>query len=293
MQIYGAIQIFVLNKRFLRKPVTFFRLASEGASANAFFISYPKSGRTWFRFILANYFSLIYGLGVKVDLHNMFTVVPNFDFNAIRGIPSFKAKNWPAVVPLIPVSHLPYDNMLFRRRRVIFMIRDPRDVMVSAYFHETRHKHRFSGGMLAFLQNRKLGLPTLVQYLNGWADALGKCENVVISYEELSRDAETETARVLRFIDCRIDEGVLKTAISAAGFEAMREIEVLAGIPGHDYDRNDSDSLRMRRGKAQGYTEHLSAAEISFIENYCFDNLNPAAKSLVKRPTQVGEFEPL
>jgi hypothetical protein len=257
-------------------------LAREGALVNAFFSSYPKSGRTWFRFILANYFSSIYGLGVKVDLHNLFAVVPNFDFDAVRGIPSFKAKNWPTAVPLIPVSHHPYDNISFRRRRVIFMIRDPRDVMVSAYFHETRHKHRFSGGMSTFLQDYKLGIPALVRYLNGWADALGKCENVILSYEKLSLDTEAETARVLRFIGCRIDEGALKTAISAARFEAMREIEISAGIPGHDYDRSDSDSLRMRRGKAQGYTEYLSAAEIGIIENYCSKYLNPAARSLVK-----------
>ena len=131
---------------------------------NFFFNSYRKSGRTWFRFILANYFSSIYGLGIKVDLHNQFAVVPNFDFDAVRGIPSFKAKNWPAAMPLIPVSHHPYDSIFFRRRRVIFMIRDPRDVMVSAYFHETRHKHRFSGDMSTFLQDRKLGIPAWVRY---------------------------------------------------------------------------------------------------------------------------------
>ena len=58
------------------------------------------------------------------------------------------------------------------------MIRDPRDVIVSAYFAETRHKHRFSGGMSTFLQDYKLGNSALVRYLNGWADALGKSENV-------------------------------------------------------------------------------------------------------------------
>lgn len=163
------------------------------------------------------------------------------------------------------------------------MIRDPRDVMVSAYFHETRHKHRFSGGMSTFLQDYKLGIPALVQYLNGWANALGKCENVILSYETLSLDTEAETARVLRFIGCRIDEGAIKAAISAARFEAMREIEISAGIPGHDYDRSDSDSLRMRRGKAQGYPEYLSAAEIGIIENYCSEYLNPGARSLVKK----------
>jgi hypothetical protein len=41
--------------RMLRKEFGRSRLMLAAGSAAAFLASYPKSGRTWFRFILANY----------------------------------------------------------------------------------------------------------------------------------------------------------------------------------------------------------------------------------------------
>jgi len=37
----------------------------------------------------------------------MLSVVPKFDFDAIRGIQSFKEKNWPVAMPLIPSAITP------------------------------------------------------------------------------------------------------------------------------------------------------------------------------------------
>lgn len=163
------------------------------------------------------------------------------------------------------------------------MIRDPRDVMVSAYYHQTHHKHRFSDNMSAFIRDDKLGISALVRYLNGWAAALKKCENVVISYEKLSKDAVSETGRVLTFLGCAIDKTALNAAVKAARFEAMRELELDGGIPGHEYDRSNANSLRMRRGKVHEYSEDLPLEEVLFIENYCAMHLTPGAKLLLRQ----------
>lgn len=269
----------------LGKPVQLLRLALENKSGSAVLVSYPKSGRTWFRYILANYFSLLYDLKIDVTLQNCFEVIPNLDYDPVRGIPAFKSHNWPASVPKVYVSHREFSTMLFGRRRIIFIVRDPRDVMVSAYFHETRHKRRFSGGMMAFVTDKDRGLQALVRYLNGWARGLQSCENIVISYEGLSRNAASETARVLRFLGCPIDSSALKAAVEAASFEAMRDSEITGGIPGHDYDRTNTESLRMRRGKAHGFADYLSPEEISFIDDHLARSLSPDAKAMVQRST--------
>lgn len=278
-------KIQILNSRFLRKPRASLRLAHAGGSLNAFLNSYPKSGRTWLRFILANYFAIIYALGVEVNLDNLFSIIPNFDFDPARGMPGFKDKEWPSVVPLVAVSHHPYDRITFGRRRTIFMVRDPRDVMVSAYFHQTYHKHRFSGDVSEFLRNDQLGISALVRYLNGWAAALEKCENVVISYEKLSKGAVAEVTRVLTFLGCAIDKTALNAAVKAASFETMRKLELDRGIPGHEYDRSNASSLRMRRGKVHEFSKNLSLEEVRLIENYCAMHLTPGAKLLLRQTT--------
>lgn len=269
-----------VSRRIRSKVETYFGLAGAAASTDAFLASYPKSGRTWFRFILANYFAAAAKLDIDVSLHNMFAVLPNFDFDPVRGLPAFGFGGQPGV-PLISVSHRPYEQLLFRRRPVVFMVRDPRDVLVSAYFHATRHKHRFSGGMHDFLNDPSQGLPALLRYLNGWAAGLTRHRHHLLSYERLSADPAGSTAQVLTFLGVGIDHGALARAIELSHFETMRDRERREGIPAHDYDRSDGESLRMRRGKAGGYIDYLSDGEIALIEAACTAKLTPAAKELV------------
>src|SRR3546814_10093390 len=53
------------------------RLAA--ARADAFLVSYPKSGRTWLRYLLSCYFAESAKLGFEPDLTSTFRILPNFD----------------------------------------------------------------------------------------------------------------------------------------------------------------------------------------------------------------------
>jgi len=270
------------------KPFANWRLAHASSSIDAFLVSYPKSGRTWFRYILASYFSRYFAGSTDVNLTTCFSLVPNFDFDSTRGLPSYWKRSWPAQMPLVAVSHHPYSSRLFGRGKLILMVRDPRDVMVSAYFHETRHKRRYSGDMPAFLRDGQFGIASVVRYLNGWAGSLSGREHVVVQYESLFGDAFDETQKVLRLLGCPIDSEQLTAAIDASRFEAMRESEIATGIPGHNYDRGDPESLRMRRGKAHGYKEYLSATDEAYIMAHCRNNLSAAAKAVMEAGQQRG-----
>ena len=142
------------------------------ASADAFLVSYPRSGRTWLRYLLSCYFAESAGPGFEPDLTTTFCVLPNFDRDPARGVDVFIGRGAKADLPLVPVSHMPYRPQLFLDRPVLFMVRDPRDVIVSAYFHATRHKKSFSGDMGAFLSEEHYGLGALISYLNSWAEGL-------------------------------------------------------------------------------------------------------------------------
>lgn len=258
-----------------------FWLLASATSADGFLASFPKSGRTWFRFILANYFDTAAGLGVGVDLHKMFSVVPNFDRNPIRGVAAFHFQGRQPHVPLILVTHHGYRRSLFLGRPVIFMVRDPRDIMVSAYFHATRHKNRYCGTISDFLRDSQQGLPLLIRYLNGWAAGLRNHSHFILSYETLSTDPATATAKVLTFLGCGIDAAALRQAVEASRFEAMRNHEKIEGIPAHCYDREDQESMRMRRGKVGGFTDYLRPSDVVAIETICNTRLTPAAKMLL------------
>ena len=266
--------------RLWRKLTNRSRLAAVAASADAFLTSYPKSGRTWLRFILSTYFAKAAGVETTTDLHNMFRILPNFDFDPVRGVTAFEFSGSRAV-PFVPVSHHGYEASRFRARPVIFMIRDPRDVMVSAYFHATRHKHRFDGDIPSFLRDDRQGLPALARYLNGWAAGLSRHRALVVTYESLTADTEGGVRDILSFLGREVDEAKLGLAVEAARFDAMRAREQKEGLPAHDYDRDDAESLRMRRGKVQGFGDYLSEADVGFIETESATLLTPQAKQLV------------
>jgi alcohol sulfotransferase len=270
-------------KRAWRRVEKRVRLTAHAAQADSFLISYPKSGRTWFRYILSHYLAAIAGVPEPVDLHNMFSIVPNFDLDPVRGIPGHRFHGTKSAIPTVLVSHLDYSLSLFLKRPVIMMVRDPRDVVVSAYFHATRHKHRFAGSLSDFIADRDQGLPAMIDYLNRWAAGLSNRAHLVLSYEELSADAERQTEAVLEFLSCPIDRQALRAAVEAGRFESMQARERAEGIPAHDYDRNDIESLRMRRGKAGGFRDYLDDAQVAEVERLCAAHLTTAGKRLVGR----------
>ncbi|MDW9474455.1 sulfotransferase domain-containing protein [Sinorhizobium meliloti] len=257
------------------------RLTANAAQADSFLISYPKSGRTWFRYVLSHYLATIARVPETIDLHNMFSIVPNFDLDPVRGMPGYRFREAKDAIPTILVSHLDYRASLFLRRPVIMMVRDPRDVIVSAYFHATRHKHRFAGTLTEFIKDRDQGMPKMIDYLNGWAAGLSNRAHFVLSYEGLSVDTDGRTEAVLEFLRCPVDRTALRAAVEAGRFEAMQDRERVEGIPAHDYDRNDVESLRMRRGKAGGFRDYLDEAQVAEVERLCAADLTVAAKRLV------------
>lgn len=255
------------------------QLRDAARRADAFLVSYPKSGRTWLRFLLSCYLAELGKLGFTPDLTTTFRVLPNFDRDPVRGVGAFAAQG--TGMPLIPVSHLPYRPRLFLDRPVVFLVRDPRDVMVSAYFHATRHKQTFSGTIATFLDDHEYGTPALIRFLNGWADGLANGRHLIVSYERMLAESEFVVSAILSFLDVEIRHDILGRAIAAAQFDQMRDLEREQGIPGHAYDRADPQSLRMRSGKSKAFAEWLSDEQARGVLDRCRDELTPRAQALL------------
>lgn len=248
--------------------------------ADAFVASYPKAGRTWLRFILASYFNEVFRLGLDLNFRSLFWVIPNDGWDAERGLRAYRFRDRPEV-PFLVASHSRYRRLIFKRKSVMFVVRDPRDLMVSAYYHRTRHVHRFSGDIGTFLRDPQQGLADYVRHLNGWARNLDRHRSLLIGYEQLSANAERVVEDALRLIGVAPERAALRHAIEASTFERMQALEVETGIPAHTYDRSDPNSLRVRRGRVGGFIDDLSPADVDYIERTCRAQLTDAAKTLL------------
>lgn len=108
-----------------------------------FLVSFPKSGNTWMRFLLGNLLHPDKSVGF-VDIEN---VVPD-----IAGSPRADLRRVPR--PRLIKSHDCFDP---RYPRVIYIIRDPRDVAVSIYYYAKKVKNIDDSLPLdAFVQTRFL-----------------------------------------------------------------------------------------------------------------------------------------
>ncbi len=241
---------------------------------DAFLISYPKCGRTWLRAILGKTLILHFRLRAAdaLDLRKIADLKPGVPRIQVAhsGRPQFKTP-----------SELQIDWQQFEGSRVLLLVRDPRDVVVSNYFQATRRESYFSGSMAEFIRHERYGAGTLIRFMNLWlSDGSRSHAFAVLRYEDLQSDTFAATRRVLAFLGLEeVEDAVVKTAVEFAAFDNMRRIERTRGSrsfrlkPG---DPNDPESFKVRRGKIGGYADYLSREDIRFLNEKIDSDLDPA-----------------
>jgi Sulfotransferase domain len=94
---------------------------------DTFIVSYPRSGNTWTRFLVAN----LLHPGEAVTFGNIERLIPDIHAQSKKFLKSVPR-------PRVIKSHEYFDP---RYPRVIYIVRDPRDVVVSSYhFHRKQRQ---------------------------------------------------------------------------------------------------------------------------------------------------------
>lgn len=246
---------------------------------DAYLASYPKSGRTWLRFLLAHYLNLYLDLDIDVDFQSFFRVVPNREADPERG-PAAYAFRDRTEVPFVLATHAPYDRDLFEGVPVVFLLRSIPDVLVSRFFHMTRQHGRKYSSLGTFVAGED-GVEHVIGYLNSWAPVVSSERVVVITYNGLHDSPVVEVIRVLRHLSITVDEELVARAIELSSFERMREQELKKPLPGHSYDQSDREASRVRSGVVGGFREHLDEDQIAAIARPCEQELTADSRALL------------
>lgn len=244
-------------------------------------ISYPKSGRTWLRFILANYFNALFGLNLEVDLHNFFRVLPNDITDPAKGLGAYAYYDHEGV-PLIPFSHAAYDPKTVHPKAV-FLIRSPYAVVVSDYFQQTEHLGCYKGSLKDFIRDPTEGILKFCRFLKGWSRAVANNNYRVLSYEEMTLDIGSALYDTLQYLGIERHPEMLRRAIEKSGFEHMQRLEKERGMASPGYDRDNRNALRMREGKVGGYRAHMDSDDLRFVRRALEENLDDFSKHLLVR----------
>jgi hypothetical protein len=234
----------------------------EIAAATTVALSFPKAGRSWLCYFLARYAAERTGVPFDLDLVLDGRAMPplRFSHEHIDVFGNVAAR-----------SRLLCEDLLLRRRLLV-LVRDPRDTIVS-YWHQRRLRERrpVPNSLERFASSRVYGIERVSE---GTALLLDLYERhpgdkLLVRYEALVDDPTRGLTDVLRFaLDGRpVDGGCLRSAIAASRFERMRSWErSLApdevrrdGRFGARGGRGDAH-FKVRRGRIGGYATEMAPA---------------------------------
>lgn len=265
-------------------------LTCAGEGARLLVVSHPKTGRTWLRFMLANYLKVqsADSAATRVTLRNVYDFVPNFETEEHgRGL---RAARRSARIPLMAMDHsLP--NAEHANFALALLIRDPRDVAVSHWHHAKWHYNSpvIAADASEFADEN--WVDTYFNHLSEWLTFRdfhpGRVR--VLSYENLHAEPHETLTGLLLHAGIEPCEASVNLAVTASTFSQMRAVEVAYGMKGIEYDRSNVQALRVRSGKVGGYRDVLDSAALGRISRGAARWLSPQALAVLERYTDFRQ----
>ncbi len=181
---------------------------------DTFVVSYPRSGNTWTRFLIAS-------LTGQPTLETITRMIPEIYLYSNRQLMRFPQ-------PRILKSHEPFDP---RYKKVIYIVRDPRDVAVSLY-HYSRKRRNIADGypmddfVSRYLQGEFFDFcGTWQQHVASWRYTQPDRQILWLHYEDMLDQPATALTRIAEFMRIEVTAERIATAIAGSSFEQMRNME--------------------------------------------------------------------
>lgn len=260
--------------------------------------SYPKSGNTWVRLLLA---SIARG-GEEPDLDNLrlnsVHIAAGEQFEDLSGLdpntlsPETVDRVRPSVLrglaadrdePLYVKTHEPFRETVDGEWLMppdvsgpsLYIIRDPRDVAVSYAHHNDRDIDWAIAAMadpMNYLRARHLPSAQLPQRIGTWSDHVAgwtaaPVRLLVIRYEDLQHTPAPTLSRILDHLGVPASKTMVERAIEACTFERLKRREERHGFA----ERPWPDRAFFRAGKVGDWRTTLTREQARRIEA---DNLD-------------------
>jgi hypothetical protein len=228
---------------------------------DTFIVSYPRSGNTWTRFLVAN---LAYP-DQPVTFANIERLIPDCEAMSSRFV-----KQVPR--PRIIKSHEYFDP---RYKKLIYIVRDPRDVALSYYDFARKYRHikddyplpRFvSDFVCGRLSSADWG--TWAENVGSWVHTRnGRPGFLLLRYEDMLNNIEREVAKVADFLGIQTSLERLAGAVQRSSADRMRSFEKTQGDQWVATKNKRSDIPFVRTATSGLWKEKLPASSIAEIES--------------------------
>ena len=214
------------------------RPITDTEPADLFVSSYPRSGVTWFQNLLA---------GV------VFGVDPEFAHDALIQdlVPDVHYKSH--YKRYGPIAYCKSHALPQKKyRRVVYLLRDGRDVMVSYYHFLTALEGKLD--FLRLVQGLGLSPCHWHEHVEAWLANPHGAEMIVLRYEDLQASPVRELRRFCDFAGLKRDDAHLAHVAGKASFALARAKELRHGWDNANWPK---DRAFVRRGVVGSYRDEM------------------------------------
>ena len=261
--------------------------------------SYPKSGNTWTRYFLSNYFFNKQKINSDFNILNNIDKFPPYKFlpqliseDEIKESAYNISKYWTKIQ--LEITKEKEDFIFLKNHNAlvsvegrnlteerfslafIYLVRDPRDIAVSySNFDKTlsidKAIERITSENLYCHVTKKF--PLDVEILgswkfnyNSWKNGVAEVPRIVIKYEDLINNTFEIKLKIVNFLsnilNFKVDTNQIKYSIEQSDFKRLQGIE-------HNQKFPESTNTFFNSGKIGQWKNILSPKQINRIENFC------------------------
>jgi Sulfotransferase domain len=226
---------------------------------DVFIVSYPRSGNTWTRFLIGN----LLNPDNPVTFANVESRVPEIYFFSDRQLRTLAR-------PRILKSHEYFDP---RYKRIIYLVRDPRDVAVSLYHYSIKRRNVPDAYPLEefvprFIQGEFFeDCGTWQEHVLSWrATRNEKSGFLFLRYEDLLADPQQELARIASALQIESAPEKLTRAVELSSAGHMRSLEKKHSTEWQLTKDTRQDVSFVGEARAGGWQGRLPSASVREIE---------------------------
>lgn len=176
---------------------------------------WPKSGNTWTRFVIFNYFNILINHADKTLTYEQLNALQSQVFERHRIVMNQFIPGFPAVMR----SHSSYSPVFRYFDKVIFLYRNPLDALISLYQVEEQKRQTNVRNLSidAYVLSR---LPGWMQHYTSIVD---RCD-VIMRYEAMRADAFGEFNRLFHALGFDVQESILRKSVELSNFENIKRM---------------------------------------------------------------------
>jgi hypothetical protein len=225
-------------ERLQKRPLPAIRIRPD----DVFIVSYPRSGNTWVRFLIAN----LLAPDEKITFRNIENYVPSI-YKSADTLDTREGRRYIK-------SHNPCYELY---PKLVYVYRDGRDALVSYYYYAIGKKV-FSGTFEDFV------FSPFVEQFTSWKEHITRAREfaskypdriLILRYEEMLLSTSPALASISRFLGLASDPRAIADTATKSSFEHLHRVEKESGgeTPGKKF-------TFFRSGTSNQWRDHFAPA---------------------------------